>query len=659
MSWKTVESGGAADGYAGATAGTAADAVTNAATDPATDATAGGDGRAGGSKCKAGLAGELMRAGALRTLLEAAQGLRQADLAFRNASVVQVLTGKIVLADVLVQDGRIAAVLPLDGIRPGPFERAAREERDLAGRFLSPGFIDAHVHIESSMVAPCEFARSVVPHGTTCVIADPHEIANVRGADGIRYMLEASRDVPLDIRLTLPSCVPATPFEHAGALLDAAALDPFYEDVRVVGLGEMMNVPGVLSSDPDVVAKLDGAMSRGLPVDGHAPELSGAELSRYAAAGISTDHECTTAAEAEERLALGMCVLLREGSAARNVLALLPAVTTATLDRCMFCTDDRNPGDILKEGHLDNNLRIAAAAGLDPVSAIRMASWNAARHYRLGRVGAIAPGWAADLVVLEDLSDFRVLEVWKRGIRVAESGRALFGCEGLPPGAMTGTMRMAPRRPDCLHLPPQSGMPVIGLRPRSLLTDFLRMDVRVENGRLFSRTGEPLLKLAVFERHHATGCVGVAAATGLGLRKGAIASTVAHDSHNLIVVGLDDRDMLAAVDALEACGGGIAIAENGICEEVLPLPIAGLMSDRPLEEVRDRLEAMQTRARALGVLPEHDPFMTLAFLALPVIPELKLTDMGLFDVARFRFIQGQEADASDREAEGKKKARPS
>jgi adenine deaminase len=553
-------------------------------------------------------------------LIRVAQGLQPAALALRNARLLNVFTGKLEACDVLVHGDRVAG-----------FSGSAKAEIDLQGAVVAPGFIDGHMHLESSMVTPEQFARAVMPRGTTTVITDPHEIANVLGAKGIHYMLLASRTTPLDMLVMLSSCVPATHLENAGATLSAEEIRD-WDDARVLGLAEMMNFPGVVGGAPDCLAKIHAAGSR--RVDGHAPRLSGPALTAYAAAGIESDHEATTAAEAEEKLRLGFHLMLREGSVTRDIEALLPAVNAVTSRRCFFVTDDKEPIDLLAEGHIDFCIRKAIRLGLDPVTAYTMASLNAAEYFGLKFTGAVAPGYAADLVVLDDLHDVRVQRVMKLGRWVAEHGRPLWDTTRADDAPTRGTVHLPLLDERSFELGGQGPSHVIELIPHQIVT-----------GRSVTEPGSPngadperdLLKLAVIERHRATGAIGIALVRGFGLKRGAIASTVAHDSHNLIVAGTNDADMLLAARTLQDIDGGQVVVADGQVLATLPLPVAGLMSDLPIEEVRDRNQALIEATRMLGGTTPN-PFMSLSFLALPVIPTLKLTDLGLVDVDRFEVI---------------------
>ena len=563
-------------------------------------------------------------------LIEVASGRRSADLLLRNCRVVNVYTHEVTENSVAIDQGLIVAF----------GEQEAEIERDLQGRYLIPGLIDSHVHIESSLLSPEQFALLVLPHGTTTIVADPHEIANVCGLEGIRYMIEAAEEAPLDVFFMLPSCVPATSFENAGAVLDAEALESMIDHDQVLGLGEMMDYPAVISGDQGALAKLDTAARAGKPMDGHAPMVLGRELMAYRAAGIETDHECSTLEEMAERLSLGMRVLIREGSAARNLATLVKGVTARTAHLCAFCTDDKQPVDLLKEGQIDHNLRLAVKEGLDPITAVELATINAARGYGFKDRGAVAPGLMADLVVLEDLSDFRVREVYKRGVQVADNGSPLFSVGSPDLSAVTGTVNAPTLKEDSFRLSLETNsVRVIGIEPGSLIThDLVRTVKPDDSGDFRAEKGTDIRKLAVVERHRRTGNIGLGLVEGFGVTGGALATTIAHDSHNLIVLGDNDEDMLLAAEELIRLDGGMAIAGGGKLLGSLALPIAGLMTNEPGETVSAQLEDLNTIAfDRLGVRRDIDPFMTLSFLALPVIPELKLTDMGLFDVKRFDF----------------------
>lgn len=558
-------------------------------------------------------------------------GRRSADLILRNARIVNVRTHEVVEGDVAVAEGVVVGIGSYEG----------RTERDVGGRFVLPGLIDGHVHIESALVSPEQFARLVVPRGTTTVIADPHEIANVAGIEGIRYMIDASKDTPLDVLYMLPSCVPATSFENAGAILDAEALSALIDDEAVLGLGEVMDYPAVVAGDNGVLAKIALAASRGKPVDGHSPMLRGRGLTAYRAAGIGTDHECSTVEEMTDRLRVGMRILIREGSAARNLEALLGGVSPHTAGRCAFCTDDKQAEDILKEGHIDHIVRRAVGHGLDPITAVQMATINAAECFGLPGKGSLDPGFAADLVVVDDLERFHVREVYKDGRLVAENHHAGFTVTRPDITAVSGSVNAAELHEASLRLHLEGpSVNVIRLTPGSLITEKAVRTVALDTDGYYAAAETPAIsKLAVIERHHATGNVGLGLVEGYGVTGGAVATTIAHDSHNVIVIGDNDRDMLTAAAELIRCSGGMTLAKGGDILDTLPLPIAGLMSNEPADEISERLSRLNRLAHEeLGVNAEIDPFMSLSFLALPVIPDIKLTDMGLFDVSRFEFM---------------------
>jgi len=556
--------------------------------------------------------------------IEAALGNVPADLVLKNAKVINVLSGEIVPGDIAIVDGVVAGVGCYD---------SAREVVDLGGKYVSPGFINAHCHVESSMVTPAAYCREELRWGTTTLITDPHEIANVAGADGVRYMLEASEGLPIDYYVQLPSCVPATPFENAGDVFTADKMKPFLSHPRVLGLGEMMDYPGVLSRSGQVMEKLD--LWQGRVVDGHAPAVTGRALQAYVGAGIQTDHESTTFEEALEKLRAGMAVLVREGSASKNLDAVLTGFIHRELDTrsLAFCTDDKHIAAIRREGTVRHCVRRAIALGLAPVTAYQMATVNAARIYRLWDLGAVAPGCRADLLVLDDLEQVRVAQVYKDG--------KLVRLEQVPPQkgaeAGRGSVNIAPPRPDSLELPAYKAgvLPVIRVLPGQITT---RMDAIPRGDALAMLASGALCKVAVLERHHATGNVGVGLLAGYGLKNGAIASTVGHDSHNLIVVGGSDEDMLLAVEETRRIQGGYVLVQKGKVAGTVPLPVYGLMSADDPEVFIKNLDAVIELAHRAGVPRDMDPFITLSFLALPVLPEIRVTDLGLFDVARFSFF---------------------
>lgn len=557
-------------------------------------------------------------------LIAVARGDEPADLVLKGARVVNVLTNEVQTADVAVAGDLIAGLGEYEG----------RETIDLDGAFLAPGLIDAHVHIESSMVMPSRYARAVVPHGTTTVVTDPHEIANVMGLEGVRLMLDDSEGSPLSVFVMAPSCVPATHMGSAGASLSADDLVLLLAHPRVVGLAEVMNFPGVVYGDEGVLAKLHAFSGR--VIDGHAPGLTGMPLSAYVAAGIGSDHECTTADEAREKLRLGMTVFLREATNARNLRDLLPIVTDATRDRVCLCTDDRQPADLIDEGHIDHLVRVAIAEGVDPITALRMATFNTATYFRLRDRGAIAPGRRADLVAFGSLDAPRPHLVFAGGRLVARDG-AMLGDADERPVDPPNSVSVSWDRVD-LRVPVKGArMRVIGVVPDQLLTKNLEREPRVDDGLAVADPDRDLLKMAVIERHGVAGTVGIGFVEGIGLRRGAVASSVAHDHHNIVVVGADDDSMMSAARRVAEISGGMAVADGSRVLAEVPLQLAGLMSTSPVDVVRGQVDTALEAARALGT-PLHDPFMALSFLALEVIPSLKLTDLGLVDVDEFAIV---------------------
>jgi adenine deaminase len=564
----------------------------------------------------------------LEELIQVARGDAPADLLLTDCRLVNVYTGEIYPAEVALVGEAVA------GVGPG---YAARRTLSLGGRYLCPGFIDAHVHVESTMLLPTEFAQAVVPLGTTTVVSDPHEIANVCGLAGIRYLLDVAQYAPMTVFANAPSCVPATPMSTAGASLTVEDLLTLRDDPRVLGLAEMMNFPGVVSAVPEVLAKLEAYADR--PIDGHAPGLSGLPLNAYIGAGIGSDHECSTAEEALEKVRLGMRVLIREGTATRDLAALLPAVTPENARRFCLCTDDRHPADLLNEGHIDALVRAAIAGGKDPVTAIRMATLNPAEWFRLWDRDAIAPGKRADLVVFSDLNDVRADMVFVGGRLVAQDGASLVEREPVPVDdrAVRSSVRVNWQELNLRVPAGGAALRVIGAVGDQVVTQHRLLEPTLRDGEAVADPARDLLKLAVIERHRGTGNVGLGFIQGIGLRRGALASTVCHDHHNLIVAGADDASMMTAVRGVVEMGGGEVVADGDRVLERLPLPIAGLMTDRPITEVCRNQNAMLEAAAGLGCsLP--DPFMTLSFMALEVIPSLKLTDQGLVDVDRFTLV---------------------
>ena len=557
-------------------------------------------------------------------IIDVAAGREKADLVLKNATYVNVFSGELDKCDIAVAEGLIV----------GMGEYSGHEEVDMTGRIVLPGFIDAHIHLESSLVSPAEFARAVIPHGTTTVITDPHEITNVMGTDGIDYMLAATEDLPVDVRFMIPSCVPASPLDESGANLDYRDVDSFFDHPRVQGLAEMMNFPGIISGDGSTVAKIVASQAHHKKIDGHAPGLSGHDLNAYIAAGVYSDHECADMDDAMAKLKLGQFIMIREGTAARNLEALMPLIQDQKyFSRCMFCTDDKHPSDLLEKGHIDYICREAVRMGADPIMTVQVACLHAARYFLLNNRGAIAPGYLADFAIVDNLTDFNVLTVYKKGQRVYHDGIvAPFPLPRIPE-------HLNKLAHNTFHLPVltaesfadlrQRG--VIGMIPGQILTEDAGYADHVD-------LDADILKMAVIERHKNTRHIGIGYLKGYGLKEGAVATSVAHDSHNIICVGANDEDMAFAANRIAENHGGIVVVKNGQVLAELPLEIAGLMSEKPLQEVNTLLEEAKETACTLGIGKDIDPFMTLSFMSLPVIPTLRLTTRGVVDVNTQQYI---------------------
>lgn len=559
---------------------------------------------------------------AKQRLIAVAAGREKADLVLKNAKYLNVFSNEFLSGDIAVANGLIAGVGKYDG----------KTEIDVSGKLVLPGFIDAHIHLESSMVTPAEFAKAVVAHGTTTVITDPHEITNVMGIDGVEYMIQASQNLPIDVHFMMPSCVPATEIDESGAELDCKDIDLYLDNKKVLGLAEMMNYVGVINGDKNVLSKIVTSQAHHKKIDGHAPELSGNDLNAYIAAGVYSDHECSTFENALEKLRKGQFIMIREGTAAHNLKALMPLLTQQYYSRCMFATDDKHPSDLLYGGHIDYIVKQALKNGVDPIVALKTATHHAARYFLLNNKGAIASGYLADIVVVDNLEDFNVETVFKRG-------KLVFDGEVKDFSAPTVDEKLAEKCFDTFHLDsvtPSSfkvdgKLGLIGLVGGELLTRNLGTadKVDVEND---------ILKIACIERHKGTNHIGVGYVKGYSLKSGAVATSVAHDSHNIITVGCNDDDIAVAVNAIKDSKGGIAVVENGKIKALLELPIAGLMSDEPLTTVNEKLENAKLSAYELGADKSIDPFMTLSFLSLPVIPSLRITTKGVFDAENWKML---------------------
>ena len=573
----------------------------------------------------------------LKMQIEVARGLQPADIVIKNCRIVNVYTGEIIEGDIALWNGKIAGIGEYEG----------KEVVDAKGSYALPGFIDSHIHIESAFVTPEEISRLLVPHGATTIIADPHEIVNVSGIDGMNYMLDAAEHAALDIKYMLPSCVPATPFEHAGAVVDADAMKDTMKDARVLGLGEYMNYPGILNTLDSDMDKLMVAYENGKLIDGHSPGLSGKDLNAYAGSGVRNDHECSTVEEMKDRLERGMYVLMRQGSACHNLRTLLAGVTPFNSRRCLLCSDDRQPKTIFEEGHLDAHLRICVEEGIDPMTAVQMATLNAAECFRLYDRGAIAPGLRADLVLVKDLKEFKVEKVWIEGTLVAEDGRYLpevTRCDITP---VKGSVHVKDFSVEKLKMNLKSDhVHVIDILPGGVVTGKGTADItRTSDGDFQYDPSADIVKVAVVERHKNTGNVAVGLLRGYGMKRGAVALSIAHDSHNMIAVGVSNEEIAFAVEQLIAQTGGVVITSEGQVLESMPLPVGGIMSDQTGEWVDKKLTSLhETAYQKLSINRDVEPVMTLCFMALPVIPELKLTDMGLFDVTKFEFISVEAAE---------------
>lgn len=559
---------------------------------------------------------------AKQRIIAVAAGREKADLVLKNAKYLNVFSNEFLCGDIAVANGLIAGVGKYDG----------KTEIDVSGKLVLPGFIDAHIHLESSMVTPAEFAKAVVAHGTTTVITDPHEITNVMGIDGVEYMIQASQNLPIDVHFMMPSCVPATEIDESGAELDCKDIDLYLDNKKVLGLAEMMNYVGVINGDKNVLSKIVTSQAHHKKIDGHAPELSGNDLNAYIAAGVYSDHECSTFENALEKLRKGQFIMIREGTAAHNLKALMPLLTQQYYSRCMFATDDKHPSDLLYGGHIDYIVKQALKNGADPIVALKTATHHAARYFLLNNKGAIASGYLADIVVVDNLEDFNVETVFK-------CGKLVFDGEVKDFSAPTVDEKLAEKCFDTFHLD--------SVTPSSFKVDGKLGRIGLVGGELLTRNlgtadkidvENDILKIACIERHKGTNHIGVGYVKGYSLKSGAVATSVAHDSHNIITVGCNDDDIAVAVNAIKDSKGGIAVVENGKIKALLELPIAGLMSDEPLTTVNEKLENAKSSAYELGADKSIDPFMTLSFLSLPVIPSLRITTKGVFDAENWKML---------------------
>ena len=558
-----------------------------------------------------------------RRIINAAAGREPADLVLKNATYVNVFSNELCTADIAVAEGLIVGMGSYTGT----------EEVDCSGRIVLPGFLDAHIHLESSLVSPKEFVKAVLPHGTTTVITDPHEIANVMGTDGIEYMLQATEDLPVDVRFMLPSCVPATPLDESGAVLDYRSLDSFYDHPRVQGLAEMMNFVGTIAGDDQCVEKIVAAQAHHKKIDGHAPDLQGNDLNAYIAAGVYSDHECHDLKDAIAKLERGQFIMIREGTAARNLEALMPLLCGKYAERCMFCTDDKHPNDLLEKGHIDYIVKKAISLGADPIVAVKVACHNAARYFLLNNRGAIAPGYLGDFVIIDNFQNFHIEKVFKKGELMVENGVVRdFPAPAIEP-------YLVERAHSTFHVGTLTAGDFTERRPRGIIA-MVNGEITTEDAGYSDRIDVEydVLKIAVVERHKNTHHIGIGFLHGYGLKSGAVATSISHDSHNIIVVGTSEADMAAAANRVAELGGGIVVWDGGAPIAEVPLAIAGIMSDEPLVEVNEKLEDAKEKAFALGVSRGIDPFMTLSFMALPVIPTLRITTRGVFDVSQQTYV---------------------
>ena len=555
-------------------------------------------------------------------VIAVAAGREKADLVLKNATYVNVFSNELCHGDIAVAEGLIV----------GMGEYSGNTEVDMGGKIVLPGFVDAHIHLESSLVSPTEFAKAVLPHGTTTVITDPHEIANVMGTDGIEYMLQATEDLPVDVRFMLPSCVPATPLDESGANLDYRAIDSFYDHPRVQGLAEMMNFVGTINGDPQVVEKIVASQAHHKKIDGHAPDLVGNDLNAYIAAGVYSDHECHDLNDAIAKLQRGQFIMIREGTAARNLEALVPLLCDKYVERCMFCTDDKHPNDLLEKGHIDYIVKKAISLGADPIMAVKAAGYTAARYFLLNNRGAIAPGYLADFVVIDNWENFEIEMVYKKGKLMYDGVLREFDTPEIDP-------YLIKRAHDTFHVAPLSAADFTDKRPHAVI-GMVPGEIVSEDAGYADHIDleQDILKIAVIERHKNTHHIGLGYIKGYGLKHGTVATSISHDSHNIIVVGTSEEDMAAAANRIVENRGGITVMDGGQILGEVALPIAGIMSDDSLVMVNSALEAAKDEAFRLGVSRGIDPFMTLSFMALPVIPSLRLTTRGVFDVLTQRYV---------------------